>query len=598
MKKIFTVGFIVFTVLLTRIAYLNTIPTTYSHDEFYYQLNAQAVAETGRDITGKWHPLSLTPVAPTLAELMTVFLSPFYLIHGLNPLIAGRLLFVFYGMVLPLILGSISYKLFNSKQAAFFTIILGWLNPWIWQNSRLTFDIMFSLFWYSAGIATYLWSKPRFSWLSLPLFFIGFYSYQGFKLVLLPIVGSLILYSLIQSESSKWKESISRNLPLLIGALIIFIVYVTIQLPAQSTSKDKLSGQLLSPMSQVVIDAVNMQRRIALESQFTPIFSNKYSVWLQEVINRYLYVFSPKSLFTEVSASSSSFAVWTHGMFYLLDAVLMMLGSFCLLKRPTRKRLAAATLLGLLAITAGIPSAVSISVWLYFRTSILLIVFLVLAGYGAHELKKHSNVLFFGFLIFYLFSVVRFGYVYFIRYPVFASENIFFSPRLIVEYANRSKTESLTVYDPEPEFTFANYVFYNNLISQDAIDAIRTAFRNKEYAYEQFSVVPCLPDTFSASDLNNSILKSTIEYCNPAIATVSGTLKEQLSSVSQPPLYIKNIKDSGDDYIILNDSLCNEHRDSLSVFSHPTTISQFNLASLSTETFCKSWIHKGLIDEK
>lgn len=121
--------------VVSRTAFLTLIPTSFSHDEMGYLINAQSLAVSGVGRYGDWQPLSLKPVEASLAELPTILLAGFFKLP-FDVMIDGRLLSVLMSLTLPFLIASISYSLFKSKPAAFFAWVLALFNPWIWQNGR------------------------------------------------------------------------------------------------------------------------------------------------------------------------------------------------------------------------------------------------------------------------------------------------------------------------------------------------------------------------------------------------------------------------------------------------------------------------------
>ncbi len=62
-----------------RMLNLSYVPNGITHDELDYVLNAKSIWLTGKDLSGSWSPLSLTPLKSrmVLAELTSLVMSPF-----------------------------------------------------------------------------------------------------------------------------------------------------------------------------------------------------------------------------------------------------------------------------------------------------------------------------------------------------------------------------------------------------------------------------------------------------------------------------------------------------------------------------------------
>jgi len=76
-NKLFLLLIIIFALFL-RVLWLGRIPIAISGDELDYILDAKSIFLSGKDLTGKWTPLSLTPAPHTIpkGELPSLLISP------------------------------------------------------------------------------------------------------------------------------------------------------------------------------------------------------------------------------------------------------------------------------------------------------------------------------------------------------------------------------------------------------------------------------------------------------------------------------------------------------------------------------------------
>lgn len=586
---------ILFLSLLTKFLFLEKIPPAFSHDEMGYLINALSVSITGFGKSGEWFPLSFTPVEPTLAELPTLFFVPFfYLPFSLT--FNLRLLHVFMGITIPFFIAFISYFLTKSKSASYFTWVLALFNPWLWQMSRLTFDVMFSWWFYLLGILIFLWKKRYGKLWSIIPFILGFYCYQGFKLLLIPIVLLLNVYQFFServhnkkiNKKNKLIKQLLPSLIILFVVIILFIFYFIFQYSSQLYSKNKLTSQLLTPNSELITSSVQKDRRLAITTPINSIFINKYLQLTKEIYRRYLEVFGLHELFFEISANNSSFTVWNHGIMYPVLALLIVIGSYQLIRS---KQYNVFFLLSSMIIISAFPSVINENTWLFFRSSFIIPFFLIIAGVGVSKIWKKDK-LFIIFTIIYSFSIINFAFLYFIRYPVYGSENIFFSPRLVVEYIRRTeKDKKIIVFATEPDFIFINNIFYNNLFTSENAILVQNSFKKKEYIFQNISYYQCIPFDFKVDSQNIYIFDSQVQPCYEDIyKNTVENIDQQISN--NRPIYIKSIKDSGTDYKIFNDDLCDYQI--LSTYIYPHQLSVFNFEELSNEQFCDVWITKDL----
>lgn len=583
-----------------RVAYLGQIPAAFSHDELNYLINAVSVAWTGFGKSGEWSPWSLSPVEPTLAELPALLLAPAYYLP-VSWMVAPRLLFVFMSLTIPLFMAAIAWQLTNSKASAYFTWVLGLFNPWLWQMSRLTFDPLFSLWFYLLGMATFLIAKRYWKLLALLPFFLGFYGYQGFKPILPLLAVTLAVYQVVTVSRFSWSKLVQtkwwkKQLPSLLvvmGTILLFSLYIFFQFAGQSESQYKLSNQIVTPQSEVVSQAVQTDRRLALSTPFNLVFINKYVQWSKEITGRYLRVFGARELFYEISASNSSFSVWNHGMMYLVTGLLIMIGAYQFVRQG---KYASLLLLSSLLLIGGLPSAINQGTWLFFRSSFMIPMFLIIAGYAVAKLWRESRWAFIGLAILYVVSVLNFGFLYFVRYPVFGAEGIVFSPRLLAAYLSRAPQEQkVVIYDHEVEYSFTSYLYYNQLFTKEQAQDVQQQFRQGShtgiYRWKNITFAGCLPADFTVEDGTTYIFDRQVLIC-PSTADVT---KEQLLmplEEVQPTVYLQSIKDSGTDYTIYGDQLC--FYEELGTYTHVQHLEELSLTGLSKNDFCKTWVKKDL----
>lgn len=577
----------------TRFFLLTSIPTTFSHDEMGYLINAKSVAVSGVGRYGNWQPLSLKPVEASLAELPTGLLAVFFKLP-FNSMIDGRLLPVLMSLTLPFFIASISFSLFKSKSAAFFSWVIALFNPWIWQNGRLVFDIPISLWFYVLGFALFLkfqsWQKL---WALIPLF-IGFYSYQGFKLIL-PFIGlGLGAYTLYENQKEKFSfKKFGPSLILPIASISLLVFYLVHQFGQQTASQARLSQQLITPNSDAISQAVNTDRRLALVTPLNNLFVNKYLQTGKEILGRYLQVFGPRELFLEISAAASPFAVWNHGPFYLIDALLIALGLFALV---SQKKFAQLWLLGFLAVTCVAPAVINQSVWLYFRPSFVFPLLIILAGAGAALLWQGRQWLFWLAALLYAAAVINFGFLYFIRYPVYSSESIYFGPRILAEYLHRlPETQKVVVFEKEPEYVFTSLIFYFDLLTPDFARIIQTAYNTKQYSYKNVTMVSCLPVNFTPELNTTYIVDSDVPDCiaPEAVKQKAKTQTQIFATFVKSPIFIRSVKDNGVNYTIYGQTLC-ENSEKFEHFINPHSLRIFNVSQLPVAEFCQNWLTKDL----
>jgi hypothetical protein len=586
-------GIILFA-LFTRFYRITQVPTSFAQDEMIYAIHAQSVAYTGTDLTGTWNPLSLTPVHPMFAELPTLFQAPFFLLP-LPPVIAAKLPFILLSLATPLVIGGISWELFRNRKAAFFTVFLSLFNPWMWQFGRMGFDASWSLFFFSLGGYLFLrlenWKKL---WSIIPLF-IGFYQYQGHKLALVPWVIVFIFFALYHDQILTWKhswKSLSFNwkkfrAPLLVFfvSLALFLFYAVVQLPSQG-SATRIST-MVTPNSEDITSKVNERHTLSLITPLNSLLINKYTIWGEEVLRRYSEVYNPKHLF--LTSQYMMFNVWTHGLFYLLDAPLLILGVIALWKKKN-----VPLLLGLLfgLLTTVVAALVGNGNSYIFRTSLSLPLLFLIAGMGAAYLSNSWSKIFSVLFAFgYFGCIFLFGFEYFVRYPIYAAESQYFSDKILSQYVKiaSDSPQEILVYTAEPQFTYQAIVFYNDLLRSGDRTKIQQEYRDETYRLGNLRLTDeCVPHDLSLQPEKTIIVRTLTKSCDEEPAESEN---ESVSLDEEPDVImhtIAAIKDSGSVYTIFNDTVCRDFM--LPRYLHISRLESFAMHELSPQEFCQTWI--------
>jgi hypothetical protein len=575
--------------IFSRFYNIQKIPTFIYQDEMGYLISAISMNLSGTDITGTWNPLSLSPVTPSIAaldEATTQFIFPFYKLP-INNILAGKLPFILISLIVPFLIAGISYEFTNSKPIAKWAWLISMFNPWIWQMGRMSVDPFVSFFFYTAGAYLVLklnnWKKL---W-SLPLLFFGFYHYQGHKLVFIFWVLIFCIYSvapyieykkglkkLLKSALvSKFKKILPSLLVFLLSSAL-FIFYVFFQLPTHGSSQ-RLNS-FFTPDSPEIAEIVNEDRRMSLDSPLNSILINKYTVWTSQIFERLTETYGYKFLFLEGQIDNAAFSVWNHGIFYIIDSVLIFFGLVYLL---SKKRYGLLTLLIFGLLVTVIPSLISGSKAYFYRSSLNIPLLIILASIGTEYLKsilpKYTK-----YLIYFIYaaSIFYFSYIYFVRYPLLSSTRQYFTDRVLVEYLTRVPLDQeVIVLVPELEFSVSSYLFYTDYLNHENISEVQKMFQEKKYRINNITfTTSCIP--------------SSIEDTEKMIFARWDVKRCDLKTIPPNSLQIKDIKDNGTIFNIYNDKLCSGQK--LNSYSHIHKKEQFDFDKQSDSEFCSNWVSK------
>jgi hypothetical protein len=583
MKKIALGLLIVIAGFTWRFFLLGSIPTAIHPDEQSYSVNAQSWLVSGTSLNKTWTPWRLQPLTAMHAELPAAVTSLGYIFTN-NPLIATRLPSVIMGGLLPLILAWISWGLFKNENISWGVLITTTFNPWLLQNSRFGFDPLYSLFFYCLAIACYLNLKPPLKYISFPLMILGFFQYQGYKLLFAPIIFLLILRDW-QKEKFKIKKLFTIHNSLLIGlTLIFFFSYVfglkNSSVTVRMSEKSLIGAGYLSSITQ----SVDGERRLSLNNKLTPIFSNKINSIALERLNNVFSAFSPTHLFLSGDAGFSGFSVWSHGYFYLLDFIFIIASLQWLLKKKNFKDnwlIYSFLLIGLIPLILNTTNR-----WYIFRPSFTYIMISLISGIGLAQLWKKSNLIFKTIIVgLFALSVVNFSYQYFVRYPIYSTTGNYFDHRQLASYVERARSEkTVNIYSPEAEFLFQSYLVYTNKINKQSINNIKENYIREKYSLDNVNFLhKCVP-------MDNLDIKNTVSVVDPYEEVCEKTKENKSSTPSAKLTHVSlaNIIDSGETYKIYGDTVCNAQ--DLGVFIHTKSLKHFNLKELDNKEYCQEWI--------
>ncbi|MBD3279514.1 MAG: hypothetical protein GF390_02260 [Candidatus Pacebacteria bacterium] len=561
-----------------RIYKITAIPPVISHDEVYYMAEAKALAVSGHDPTGTWRPWWLTAANPLFAELPGTLMMPAAWLFPNNTVLAAKATAIVLGTILPLVLAGVAGELTKNKLVTGLTLVLASFNPWIFQFSRMGFDALYSLSFYFLAIYLMLKLKSwQRLWAIIPLI-LGFYQYQGLKVIFVPMVLATLFYLWWQSKPQQ--RTWQKQLPLLIMGSFTVVFFTVHLLRMGYQEAGGRVNDLVFFQDQYLAKQVDLQRQQAIESPVQKFFTNKLTVLIAELANKYLQAFEPTQLFVHGEARRNPFSVYSRGVFHLVTVVLIIIGLINLWQhRSWRKQ---AWFLSLLVLLAPIPAAINASdSWIMFRASFLFPLLIILAGIGASkiwQIKKPWSAII--LTVIYLLLVSDFFYEYFYRYPIYGTKEQYFAERLLSSYLKRGTADQqFLVLADEDYFVFTEIVVHNNLINQQNLDQLQQAYQDKNYQANNFTVATrCL-------DVNSLANKVTV-IADPSVQLCDGRSKDQL-----PPelrvTEIKSLLDNGTIFAIYQDSVCDDYP-----LDSRVQVQQdvFAVEQLTDQQFCENFL--------
>lgn len=582
--KQLVLGFFIINLIL-KIVFIKSTPPSATYDEIIYIGEAQSIVKYGTDLAGGWRPWHLEPSDSYYTELTSTVLVPGFILFPNDPILAAKLVPILLGSLLPIMLGLTAYRLKRRKLVFVFTALFATLNPWVFQFSRLGYDSLFSVGFYSIGLVGLLYLKDwKKLWTLIPFFF-GFYQYQGHKVLLVPLIGLVFFYQFFDNyelldvlkkfkKVIKDKSLLSTFVPLLF-ALLLTVTYL-IRLP-HLTSGERISEFSFYDELQL-IDEVNEQRRVALPSKLTPVFINKYTVLAKDFTERFLNSFNIQHLFIKGDKGVDTFTVYDYGFFHLIDVVVIVLALAFLVRKGKDKRVLY-FLLGYIFIGA-LPNAIRTGQpWITFRGAFAFLGIVMVMGLGfANFYDEIKNKFKWGLVPLYILLVSQFFFIYFVRYPITHTTYLGIYERVVASYLTRIGENPQAVIVPDrADATFNYLISYNKLLTKENQGQVNESASIKVFEINNIIVASnCLQEIH---DLSNDIPVFVYLFKKPC--------EPDNSEVSSE---IKSLIDGGTIFTVHNDILCSEYN--LGSYPRVNSRNYLNVESLSDQDFCETFFSK------
>lgn len=298
MKKLLFVIVLLF--LITRLYKIDQVPYSLYWDEASIGFNAYSILKTGKDEWGETLPLHFKAYGEYKLPLYIYTVSLTQFLIGPSEL-AVRLPSVFFGAGTIVVIYLLALRLFHQPIVALLSAFLLSISPWYFIFSRTGYEASAGLFFYLLGILLWLNSRKNLFYLfSIIAFIISLYSYNSFRILLLPTLIILFLYEI---------KNLNREKVTYLAFSIILLLVCSI--PAI---------QFLSGGGSARLETVGIfdEQKKAIE-----IF--------KEFLRNYLAHLEPQFLLFQGDVNLRS-QQQGFGQLYLIDSVFILLGVTGLLK--------------------------------------------------------------------------------------------------------------------------------------------------------------------------------------------------------------------------------------------------------------------------
>lgn len=555
---------------ILRFLWIDKVPNAVGGDELTYVVNARAMFISGTDISGTWNPLTgfiFKYPAYTLpqAELPYFLIAPFVGLFGFS-LFSIRIIFVLLSVLSVPLIYIITKALFN-KNAGLAAAFVMCVNPWSIYMARTSYESTPAIFFYLLGFYMLLIFKSKKILLSIPVFFLAFYSYVGTKVSFFPFVFAVVLFSYFFVSKKKYKK---EYLMILASCLLLVVVFA---FAVFTTTGQSRAGELISLNAPQISQEVDYVRKVSIQNPLTSLFENKITVFSRIVLTKLFKSFSFDYLFVY---GDQFYSILRHGFFYVLDALFLIMGLVASYKyrKSTFFLLSSICLIGVLPQLLYSARVDNFSIHL----SLLFAVLPIFIGLGIWEVANLiKNKFYFRISLLitgglYLLLILNFLNIYFYQFPLRGYFD--FHVRLLSKYATLAsiKGKEVTIYSPSAPDIFKKYLFYSNSYNKDTYLQVRKIYKSEKFKFQNITFAGC-DRTIDPAYKTNIIIYDF--NC--------GSLSKEVKHLAIPRL-----SDGGQSYQIYNDKICNGFN--LKRYPQNIGIKDFAIEDLSTQKFCETFI--------
>ncbi len=387
---------------LLRFYKLNSLPLY--GDELTMVYDSYSLLKTGMDQTGERLPLTFKMGAGRPAGYVYGSI-PFVALFGPSEL-GIRGLSLVSGMGMIILMYFLGKKLFETQpeineKVGLIASFLTSISLWDIYLSRGGFEAHFALFLALFGVVLFFYKKYI---LAAILFGLTVFTYPTFKLTL-PLIFILLTIKVGVTNILKDKNYLK--------ALVVLVLFALISARESYRGISDarfLNINILSVSNDMVTQKVNEQRFLStLPVVIKPLIYNKPIVYGRILLDNYVENLSPSFLFLRGDRNPrTNPGEW--GMFYLVDAVLLVLGLYYLQLNKNKN------LLFLIAWIAIVPLATMLLGQTHaLRNDFMLPPFLLILAYALINISHRLRMVLIGLILVQLFLVLLDLY-YFVPY--------------------------------------------------------------------------------------------------------------------------------------------------------------------------------------
>jgi 4-amino-4-deoxy-L-arabinose transferase-like glycosyltransferase len=555
-----------------RLLWLDKVPNAIGGDELTYVINAKSLFLTGTDISGTWNPLTgfiFQYPAYTLpqAELPYYLLAPIVGATDFS-LFTARITYSIISILSVLLIFLIAKELIDRRVGLIAGFIAA-INPWFIYLGRTSYEGNPAIFFFLLALLVLIKAKGNRILISIPIFFLAFYSYIGTKLAFIPFVLVSCLYCYFVINKKKYlKEYV-----IVFGSCFVLVALFAASFVFKVSSSPSRLGEVFTPNDPVIAKQVDAIRKVSMQSPLTNIFENKLTIYGRIVLTKLFKSLASDYLFVY---GDNFYSILRHGMFYVLDALFVLLGLVGVYasKRKVFWFLGTLILVGLIPQifhTADLGNMV-------FHVNLIFPFLIIFIAAGVWEILNifRKKYYFYGSLaitiVLYLSINLNFMNIYFFQWPL---QGYFdFHVRLFSKYVSLAgqNNKKVLIYSSSNSDIFKKYLFYSNSYNKNTLLTIRSIYKMNKFNFGNLYFMGC------DNTIDPSKMKDLVIYDFQC-----GNLKKDYPHISIPRL-----SDGGQSYEIFNDSVCK----TVTLKRYPTNLSvdDFSIENMGRQKFCETFI--------
>ncbi|MDA1317342.1 MAG: hypothetical protein O3B87_04975 [bacterium] len=457
-----------------------------------------SLAHTGRDLYGNILPIEFFGI-----DMPTPFLSFYYsalwwILIPIKSVFTSRLPYVLATTSYIFLVYELTKTITKNNKLAITTSIIFAFSPGIYHLSRLALEVNIGMPVLLTGILLFL--KKKRIW-AYSLFVLSFFSYNGFRPLILPLLLFLELYPWMNGSSFKSFLKMS-----VISTVFFFALFGSSILIDGKMMYSRSSDIIFMSYEEIVPKVIYLRNTSIAPENLKVVLHNKITETIHYMVDVFVQGQDFQYLFFQ-GDKAAIYATTFTGQFFLILLPLYYAG-FLFFGRNLQKKYL--YMLGFIPV-AFVPSLINIDYISLTIRSILSTVgyaYIIACGFvfilpvleRAQKLIKVSVIGL--FIIFLGIELVYFSYNYVYRRPITMFEMFFQSEKDIGEYLLNSDQKYI-IYDDSPRNIVTTYYFLKDKPNMREFQQLNNL--GHEFSFDGHTIMKC-PSSDDEIILNASMI--------------------------------------------------------------------------------------------